>query len=184
MRSRAQIMAATVRLIEADGFGAVNVAGVAREAGVSRQTVYSNFGTLTELISETMMTTVFEAYETVREKTDAAITAREFIVELVVSARAVLRDRPVLSTLLIPDAQNPVFETDMMQRAVPAATLALTPILDRSPGLAPHLDEIAEMLVRFALSLLLFESDLIRTDDRLRDFVDRWLGQTVTLLDT
>lgn len=184
MRSRGPIMAATVRLIEQHGFAAITVAAVAREAGVTRQTVYSNFGTLTELVSETMMTTVFEAYETVRERTDAAPTAREFVVELVVAARAVLRDRPVLAALLRPDPQNPVFEADMMQRAVPAARMALDPILERSPGLAPHLDEIAEMLVRFALSLLLFDSDLIATDDTLRELIDRWLGQTVTLLDT
>ncbi|SKB10157.1 TetR/AcrR family transcriptional regulator [Aeromicrobium choanae] len=184
MRSRARIMAATVRLIEDDGFAAVTVASVAREAGVTRQTVYSNFGTLTDLVSETMTTTVFEAYEAVRERTDAAPTARAFVVELVVAARAVLRDRPVLAALLRPDPHNPVFEADMMQRAVPAARLALTPILERSPGLARHLDEITEMLVRFALSLLLFDSDLIATDEGLRDLVDRWLGQTVTLLDT
>lgn len=184
MRSRAQIMAATVRLIEADGFAAVNVSAVAREAGVTRQTVYSNFGTLPELVSETMMTTVFEAYETVRERTDAAGTAREFVVELVVAARAVLRDRPVLAALLRPDADNPVFEVDMMRRAVPAARMALGPILEWSPGLEPHLDEIAEMLVRFALSLLLFDSDLIGDEAGLRRVVDRWLGQTVTLLDT
>ncbi|KHL10730.1 UNVERIFIED_CONTAM: TetR family transcriptional regulator [Mumia flava] len=184
MRSKPAILAATVSLIEAGGFDAVTISAVAKEAGVTRQTVYSNVGTLEDLVSEAMIGVATESLAEVREVTAATRTARAFVVELIVASRRVVRERPVLARLLVPDAGNPVFDRDMMARALPVARATLAPITERSPGLVRHLDEIAEVVVRLALSVLMFDSAAVRSDEDLRSFLERWLGESVTLLDT
>ncbi|MBM4517622.1 TetR family transcriptional regulator [Rhodococcus hoagii] len=51
MRSRKKILDATLGLIGSAGFEGVNIAAVAAAAGVTRQTVYSIFGTREDLVS-------------------------------------------------------------------------------------------------------------------------------------
>jgi hypothetical protein len=38
-----------------------------------------------------------------------------------------------------------------------------------------HLDEIVEITVRLGLSVIVFDSDAVRTDESLREFLGRWL---------
>ncbi|WP_435530336.1 TetR/AcrR family transcriptional regulator [Prescottella equi] len=52
MRSRKKILDATLGLIGSAGFEGVDIAAVAAAAGVTRQTVYSIFGTREDLVSQ------------------------------------------------------------------------------------------------------------------------------------
>src|SRR5699024_569464 len=54
VRSREIILEATRAQIGASGFDGVSIAGVAKRAGVSRQTVYSIFDTREDLVSQTV----------------------------------------------------------------------------------------------------------------------------------
>ena len=48
--TRAAILAAALRLLEHDGYHAVGLAAVGREAGVSRQSIYLHFGSKANLL--------------------------------------------------------------------------------------------------------------------------------------
>ena len=52
MRSRDSILEAAREVIGRAGFGGVTIAAVAKQANVSRQTIYSIFGSREELVSE------------------------------------------------------------------------------------------------------------------------------------
>jgi AcrR family transcriptional regulator len=182
VRSRQKIIDATLGLIESSGFTAVNVAAVAARAGVSRQTVYSIFGSREELVSQALAGLTLEMIETLSSVGEHCTTAVEHLIELIVAARRSVREHPLLASLLVGDTDNPLFDAGMMARTESVATQALTPILAQYPPSAMSPGDIAEMFSRLGISVILFESDAISTDDALRAFLNRWLDPAMTPL--
>ncbi|MCX5043135.1 TetR/AcrR family transcriptional regulator [Aldersonia sp. NBC_00410] len=176
MRSRRKVLDATLELIAAGGFAEVNIAAVAHAAGVSRQTVYSIFGSREELVSQAMAGLAADHLETIRGRLEHAETPTEYVVELIVASRSVSRSDPVLSTLLHAEQGNPLFDTGMLARAKAVNREMLTPLLERYPSIEPRLDDIADMAVRLGVTVLLFDDDATADDDDLRAFLTRWLG--------
>lgn len=177
MRARDRILDATATLAERSGFGAVNVAAVAAEAGVSRQTVYANFGGREELLYEAIVRITSEVVDRIQGQVAGATSASasDRIVEFIVALRAEFRRRKVLGALLFPGGDNPLFDEDLFARAKPLAAGWLAPLLTGEPGLAARFDDALEIVMRFGLSILLFNSDTVRTDDDLRAFLRRSL---------
>lgn len=180
MRSRQKILNATIGLIEVGGFEGVNVAAVASAAGVSRQTVYSIFGSREEVVSQAMASVVFEVMGGIQARLETTETACDYVVEMVVSGRTSVRTHPVLATLLVAERGNPVFDFEMMERAKPVARQLFEPMVERGLAKSENLDGIVEIAVRLALSVVSFDSDAVRTDDGLRAFLRRWLEPALT----
>lgn len=168
-------MDAAAALAERSGFGAVNVAAVAAEAGVSRQTVYANFGGREELVRETVVRISGQAVDRVQSQVAGATEAADRIVEFIVALRAEFRCRKVLGALLFPAGGSPLFDEDLFAQAKPLAATWLAPLLTGEPKLAARFDDVLEIIMRFGLSILLFSSDAVRTDDDLRGFLRRSL---------
>ncbi|MFI6866556.1 TetR/AcrR family transcriptional regulator [Nocardia sp. NPDC050406] len=175
MRSQAKILEATLEVIRTDGFEGVSIAAVAQAAGVSRQTVYSIFGSREDVVSQAIAGLVMRAMAGIRSRLESADTASEYVVELIVAARAVMRADPVLTTLLAGGHGNPVHDPDMISRAKPVAHELLSPVLAFDPGLEPYLDDIAQIAIRLGLSVVMFDDQAIESDDDLRGFLTRWL---------
>lgn len=175
VRSQQKILSATVRLIETGGFEAVNMAAIAHEAGVSRQTVYSNFGSREEVVSKAMADLTVEALSGINARLLAVNSACEYVVEFIVAARAAVRAHPVLATLLLTERGDPVFSMEMMDRAKPVAHGFLSPIVERNLATSEELDDILEISVRLGLSVIAFDSHSIHGDENLRSFLTRWL---------
>lgn len=175
MRSRQKILDATLGLIGSGGFEAVNIAAAAQAAGVSRQTVYSIFGSREDLVSEAIAGVAIDVMSTIQNRLDAIDSPTEYVVELIVSGRGAVRDDPVLATLLNAGQGNPVFDTGMMERAKPIARALFSPLVDRCPGVEPDVDDIIEVALRLGLSVILFDDDTVHGDDDLRRFLHRWL---------
>lgn len=174
MRSRRKIIDATTALIESGGFGAVSIAAVAQAADVSRQTIYSIFGSREQLVSESVADLLYSVVSEIQQHLDATETPFEYLVELLVAGRSAVRSHPVLMALGGSADNNPVFDADMMARAAPVARTLLQPLVDREPDL-PDLDEIATVLIRMALSVILFDDPYVHSDDDLRRYLRRWL---------
>jgi AcrR family transcriptional regulator len=176
MRSRQQIIDATVDVIVTDGFAAVTVATVADLAGVSRQTVYSIFGSRENLVSQVVGQVAVQTLQDVQAKVGTASTAAGYVVELLIGVRAAAREHPVLSALLRSDVRHPLFEEDMMTRALTLGRDFMLPVLEHEPRLYPHLDQLAEVFTRLGSSLVLFDSDLVGDENTLRALLEQVFG--------
>lgn len=175
VRSQKKVLDATLRLIGREGFEGVTITAVAHASGVTRQTVYSIFGTREELVSQAIAGLAVEVLGELRSRLDATETAFDYVAELIVAGRAAVRDSPVLTALLNTERGNPLFDTGMLARAKPVARELLSPLVAREPGLQEHVDDIIEIALRLALSVIVFDDDHVHTDDALRSFLVRWL---------
>lgn len=177
MKAREKVLDATVRVIEVGGFDAATIVAIAAESGVSRQTVYSIFGTREAVISESMARLSIEAVGDIERFATEADSALDYVVELIVGGRAILHAHPVLATLMFrADGANPVFDRDMIERAVPVARGLLTPLEQRYEITPEGVDALTEILVRVAVSVVFFDSPAVRADDSARQFLRRWLA--------
>ena len=172
MRSRAKIVEATLRLIAVDGFAAVTVVAVAQAAGVSRQTVYSIFGSREDLITRTMEELAVSVLTEIRSNLEVPATVREYVVELIVAGRRSVRDHPALTALMNMDATNPVLHPDVIQHAIPVVRELLSPAMDLpdsdATGIgtvadATVLDDIVLIATRLGISVVLFDD---RSEER------------------
>ncbi|GAA0959923.1 TetR/AcrR family transcriptional regulator [Actinocorallia libanotica] len=173
MGARERILDAAAALVARSGFEAVNMVAVAREAGVSRQTVYAHFGGRDELLSEAMVRVTHQVLGRLDARIADVPDAAEYVVELIVAVRAECRRHPVLGALLLADRGSPLFDEETFVRTKPAAERLLVPLLVREPRLAARFGDVVEVILRSALSVLLFDSDAVRTDEDLRSFL-RW----------
>lgn len=173
--ARTKILGAVETLIAEGGLRAVSIASVAAGAGVSRQTVYAHFGTREDLIAEAIQGLSARVLADLVERLEQIADPGEYAVELLVSGRAAFRDTPALAVLLFPEVDNPIFDSEVLAQAVPFAEAFVGPLFDKAPALEQHRAEAVETLLRFGLSVLAFDSDLIRTDEGLRGYLTRTL---------
>lgn len=175
MRSRRKILDATLELIGNEGFGGVNIAAVAQAAGVTRQTVYSNFGTREDLVSQAIGDLLMRSLADIRERLAAIDNATDYLIELLVASRELTRKDPVLATLLRAEHGNPIFDEGMAVRAKPIVLELLSPLLTLDPAIGPELESIAQFALHLGASVVLFDDPSLRDDDDLRRFITRWL---------
>jgi AcrR family transcriptional regulator len=182
MRSQKRILDATKDLIERSGFEAVNIAAVATAAGVTRQTVYTNFGSREELVSQALAGITLDVLGSVAEDLAATSTPYDYLAELIVAGRRALRGDPIMSTLLRAEPGNPILDPNMASRAIPFVHALLGPLVERYPALGTHLDDLVEISMRIGLSVVLFDSDAVQTDRELRRFLSLWLQPGINAL--
>ncbi|NKQ51550.1 TetR/AcrR family transcriptional regulator [Amycolatopsis sp. K13G38] len=178
MRSRATILRATLSLIEERGFAAVNMSSVAVAANVSRQTVYSIFGSREALVSQAVATLAVDAWASVQCRLDATGNALAYVVEMIVAGRELTRREPVFRALVRAGDGNPIFDEDMISRARAVVADLMSPVRPLDPRLADETgyDTTVELVTRVALSVVLFDSDAVRSDDDLRRYLAHWLA--------
>ena len=175
MTARDRILTAVEDLIGSGGFKAVSIASAAHAAGVSRQTVYANFGTLEDLVSEAVTGVSTRALAKIAEQIDSIEDPGEYVVELIVAARAAFRDTPALAVLIFPETGNPMFEADMVDNALPIVDAFIAPLFERAPNLRERQQDVEEMVLRTGLSILMFASAATRSDADLRAYLTRTL---------
>ncbi|HUR75039.1 MAG TPA: TetR family transcriptional regulator [Sporichthya sp.] len=175
MTARDRILDAVEELIGEGGLRAVSIASAAAGAGVSRQTVYAQFGTREELIAESITVMSGRALGEIVERIDPIDDPGEYVVELLVSGRAAFRATPALAVLLFPETGNPIFGAEVLAEAAPFAETFVGPLFERAPTLEKRRADVIETLLRFGMSVLTFDSDLIRTDAGLRGYLTRTL---------
>lgn len=182
MRSRESILEATREVIGDAGFDGVTIAAVAKRAGVSRQTVYSNFGTREELVSQAIterLTSLFGAISDLQCTTD---TPLDLLVEILVVSRGHILGDPLLRTLTLAGGSNPIFDPGAARRAREYVRSLLVPATAQFPQLDQHLDFISDVGVHIGWSVLCLDSPATRSDADLRAFLAAWLGPLVASL--
>ncbi|GAC69945.1 TetR/AcrR family transcriptional regulator [Gordonia soli] len=180
MRSRQKIIDATLDLIGERGFGSVTIAAVADTAQVSRQTIYSNFGTREDLVSQSLGHFSVALLGELRTRLEEADSDLDYVIELIVAGRAAVREHAVLSVLLrSEDEANPIFDPDTISRASPFTADLLAPVFERRPDLHADRDAIVQFVVRIAMSVVFYDDVMVHTDADLRTFLARWLRPAI-----
>lgn len=174
-RTRNRILDATLTLIGSGGFEGITIASVAQSAGVTRQTVYTHFGTREEVVSQAMVARLTKVATEIQQGLAAADTPCGYVVGLIVACRRAVRTDPVLAALLRSEGNNPLFDAGAADRAKAFARGFLQPLGEQFPSAADRLDDFAEIAVHLGLSAVCFDDAALRDDEALRAFLTRWL---------
>ncbi|TCW20047.1 TetR/AcrR family transcriptional regulator [Dietzia cinnamea] len=176
MRSRDSILEAAREVIGRAGFGGVTIAAVAKQANVSRQTIYSIFGSREELVSQAVaerLTMLTGAFADLLENSDSPL---ELIVGIAVEGRNRVLGDPLLRVLALGGGANPMFDPGAAARTHEYCMALLAPAAERFPELAGRLDLVADVGMHVGWSVLCLDSPAARSDDDLRAFLTTWLA--------
>jgi AcrR family transcriptional regulator len=172
---RERIIAAASRIMARSGLERTSIAAIAREARVSRQTLYNHFETKQEVIEQALETAASGAAERIIAAAKANTSAAGFVVELCLSCLAEYTRNPAISPVIPLLQGDDARQTVLATHGLAVARHFVEPILSYVPDRAPDLDEMTETLLRFVLSLLTLESDTTRSPDALRRYLHRVL---------
>jgi len=176
MDVRRRILDAAVEVLSLSGFDAASLSEVAARAGVSRPTVYRHFGSREQLVSAALLRLSGEIVERIWAAADQASSAAELVVEATLRARYEFRTQPALAPIAFPDrATFELARWSLSPDAVAMTKSYLAPLLDHQPELADEMDEIAETVIRFVLSLVWFDGEAGADEDELRGYLHRRL---------
>ena len=170
------------------GLRRTSVDDIARRAGIGRATIYRRFTNRDELLQAVLVRECRRFFAGIAEVTAALPTITERLVEGFVVGLRTAREQPLLSRMLTiePEASLPfltihggpalaVVREFLVQQylaspEVQAGTLQMNP------------DEVAEILVRLSISLVLTPDSCLplRTDSEVRATARRYLAPLVT----
>lgn len=169
-----RLVDAAIACIVRHGIERTSISAVAAVAGVSRPTVYAHFDSREALIAAALG----KADAAIADQVAAAArrrsgTAADFVVEALVAARREFRAAPALNPVGWLRSEPGADRDPLSGRALGIARTILAPVAEYDPLLEPHIDEIAETLVRWLLSLLMFDSERTSDEAVLRAYLRR-----------
>lgn len=176
MRSRDSILEAAREVIGRAGFGGVTIAAVAKQANVSRQTIYSIFGSREELVSQAVaerLTMMTGAFADLLSNSDSPL---ELIVGIAVEGRNRILGDPLLRVLAVGGGTGPVSDPGAAARTHEYCMALLAPAAERFPELAGRLGFVTDVGIHVGWSVLCLDSPAARSDDDLRAFLNTWLA--------
>ena len=174
-----RILAVTRRCIERDG-GDIGIVDVARELGVTRQTVYRYFRSTRDLITATALVETAPFLD----RLDAHLRRRrgapaELVVEAIAYTLERLPDEPYMGLLLHPAHGGTLTRnvTSDAARALGRSMIERMPVDWAAAGFDDAaLEELVEYTLRITQSFILYPGDPPRAGKDLRAFLRRWLG--------
>lgn len=170
---RARIIAAAASCIASLGVERTSLTAIAKQANVSRQTIYKYFANKDEIVIEAVRHEATSAAERIMTSAQNQVSAAAFVVETAVAAHFEFTQNPAISPFFSePD------RVDFRARLLTSDTFNmvrhfLEPILDYHPEKASEFDDIIETFLRFHLSLLTYESGVTETPDALRAYLHK-----------
>jgi len=169
--TRERIVDAAVDCLVRLGWAKTTMSEVAAQAGVSRPTLYAHVRTKDDLFVEVSGRAAQRISErVVAEAESSAASGAEFVVETVVAAVREYRADPSASLVgLVRPGQALAAESVEVSRSL------LAPLVRWEPQLADELDEVAETVMRFVVSLMVDDGTRHRTDADLRAYLHRRL---------
>ncbi len=150
---REQLLDVTTEIVSEQGFSAVSIESVARQAGISRPIVYEHFGDLPGLLEDVVAREMARAYAQVSETAVADLTRgdpREMLLESLRAFLDAVRDHPTTWRLVLmpPEGAPELLRKKLARgRATVLAGLAhaVRPLLIRDGG-SPDAELTARLL--------------------------------------
>ncbi|NLG55922.1 MAG: TetR/AcrR family transcriptional regulator [Rhodococcus sp.] len=176
MRSRSKILDAVREVIGQSGFSSVTIASVAQAAGVTRQTVYSIFGTREDLVSQAVSEHLTNLVASLHEQLAQAPSPLDYVVDLIVTCRAIVHSDALLAVLLQSGGDNPISEPGALDRARSVGAQMLSPLRELFPDADLNFDDIADLSIHLGWSVVCFDDPAVRSDEELRACLTRWMA--------
>lgn len=151
------------------------MASVARESGVSRQTVYTYYSNREDVLREAVTRSATDLTTASIAKARQSTTAAEFLIELTMNVISGVRDHPAISAMLYSLETSEGRALTMSTPILDIVTDALAPLVDYDPALQAKLGFIAEASLRMSVSLLTFPSERTQDPESLRSYLSEVL---------
>jgi AcrR family transcriptional regulator len=169
----------------AHGFRRTSVDDIARRAGIGRATVYRRFATRDDLVQAVLTRECRRFFADIAAATDQLPTMADRLVEGFVVGLRNAREQPLLRRMLTVESDSWLpFLTTHAGPAIAVAREFLVRCYRESPTARSdvHADEVAEILVRLSISLVLTPDGClaVRTDEEARATARRYLAPLVT----
>jgi AcrR family transcriptional regulator len=160
---RERLLDAAQSMIEATGWSSVTMARIGEQAGVSRQTVYNEFGTKHGLAEQLAMRELARFLEVVRERLAAETTLVEGIRSACEGALLMGEQSLLVRTIVtsLPDEQDADFlqiltteSGEIVEAAVTVVKQAVVELYPPAPVTDDELEVAVEIVVRLVLSAI------------------------------
>ncbi|HEY9036773.1 MAG TPA: TetR/AcrR family transcriptional regulator [Pseudomonadales bacterium] len=174
--TRQRILDAAIRCVQGFGIEKTSMNDIAREAGVTRPTVYHYFGNRDEVVQAALLQSGYGFAERVKKHIQRYPTAEERLVEALMYAYRKLPAEPYLELVTKGNISQMVNETALTSAEGQAICLDIfAAIFEGRDDLAADMAEIIEFSTRLLLSFLIIEGPVKRSDRQLRDLLRRRL---------
>ena len=181
--ARARLVAAALRCASVKGLEKTTLTDIAREAGVTRPTVYAYYEDRHAIFHAAFLGAVarlaVEARAVMTDRSSAGERAIEAVVFFVSEVPRDPATRLMLGREGLADFASRAFASEDL--ALMTAKAILVPMFELAPQLAEEADEVVEVVVRFALSLLMVPSEVTSCDASLRAFLAKRLLPAIGL---
>jgi len=174
--TQARILDAAIECVKRWGIEKVTLNDIAQEAGVTRPTVYSYFGSRDEVVRYALMQSGVAFAQELMKHVNKFQSPQDRIIESTLYALKRLPKEPVL--VLLQEDRLAKFLNDYALTVPESYEIrhALFKEILNMPGIPEdELDEITEVATRFLLSLLTLQGSKKRTEKELRGFLERRL---------
>ncbi len=174
--TRSSIVDAAIRCVERWGLHKVTLNDIAKEAGVSRPTVYSYFSNRDEIIQYALLQSAINFAQRLMVAIDQHESPQQRIIEAFIFTVKSIPVEPYLA--LVADATMADLVNSSAMTAPEGVRLRreiFRHILQDSSIPEPELDEIIELVARLVLSFLTVKSSIIKTESDMRAFLNRRL---------
>jgi AcrR family transcriptional regulator len=174
--TRERIIEAALVCLDRWGLEKTSLHDIAREAGVTRPTVYSYFANREEVIQAAMIQGGQRFAVKLLAHINRFSSHRERLLEAVLFAWKHMPDEPYLKLVKDAGLANMINEQAITSKEGRDICRALiSEILQHDAKYKHELDEITEVTTRFLLSLLLVDGAVKRNDRQIRDFLEKRL---------
>lgn len=174
--TRQRILDAAVRCVQRWGVEKTSLNDIAREAGVTRPTVYNHFDNRDDVIQAALLQSGTAFAEALLAHVQSFDNARDRIVEALLFTLKTLPEEPQLTLVVKSDLAYLVNAQALATPESQAITQAIfQELLIGEESLLADIAEIAEVTTRFLLSLLMLPGPVARDETQMREFLRRRL---------
>ena len=174
--AKARLCEATLGCVVRMGFAKASMSDIAKEAGVTRPTLYKHFNSKNSAFIAAIDAVAHEFAHAVAEHASLLDTVEERIIDMILFVVKELPRHKTLSLVLVPECSVVLAERAFSEeRPLELSRITAAPIIELRPDLRSQGEEIAEVMSRFAISLILFPGRFKNSGEELRDFIRRRL---------
>lgn len=166
------IIEACFRCIDRQGYTRTTMADIARETGISRTTLYRRYKNIYDIIYDALNREAHDFAARAAEHCSQFGNAEEMMVEAIIFT---VQQLPATHYIqhMFGSSLDQVFNQDLFNAEIFQEGLdkAIRPILDNDPQLQEHPLDVAEMMIRFTVSLLQYPGKYGNSEPAMREFL-------------